>query len=86
MYLDNNKIGNNGFIEIINSLFDFSRVPFFGHKAFRGETLRILSFHENITEEYLNKEYDRIKQSSYNFNKLYTDYWDKEFDKYNLSL
>ena len=47
LYLDNNKIGNNGFIEIINSLFDFSRVPFFGDKAFRGETLRILSFHEN---------------------------------------
>ena len=42
--------------------------------------------YENITEEYLNKEYDRIKKSSYNFNKLYTDYWDKEFDKYNLSL
>ena len=41
---------------------------------------------EDHDEEYLNKEYDRIKKSSYNFNKLYTDYWDKEFDKYNLSL
>ena len=42
--------------------------------------------YKNIPEEYLNKEYEKIKMNDYNFSKLYTDYWDKEFDKYNLSL
>ena len=42
--------------------------------------------YENINDEFLNKEYENIRKGTYNFDKLYTDYWDKEFDKYDLSL
>lgn len=35
-----------------------------------------------ITDEYLNEQYEIIIKKEYDFSILYTDYWDKEFDKY----
>lgn len=36
-----------------------------------------------LDEEFLNKQYEIIIKKKYDFSILYTDYWDKEFEKYN---
>lgn len=34
-----------------------------------------------LTEKYLNEQYEIIMKKEYDFSILYTDYWDKEFER-----
>lgn len=51
---------------------------------YRDLPICFINSYEEVTEEFLNKEFERIKNATWNYKKLDLNYWIDTIDKYNV--